>query len=318
MKDLIEVYSITEEEPRLRKKEELLNYYKNLEDTPDVILYDLEEDSLISLLEEIQIMPFLNPYKVIILTNPDFLYGHKYDEKVLNQFLKYLSNPVDYSKLIIILENFDKVIEPFKSKLKVNAKIEIIKKLSKEEFKPYAENLIREKGYSISNEALDELILRTSYNQTLLNNEIEKILIYKDNDYDITYDDINLLITRPLEDNVFNLINAIIDNKRNEAYMLYKDLMVLNQDETKIISLLVGKYNELYCTKNLADAGYSQQDIATIMNVSPGRAYYMIKNSNKASKEFFKNAINRLIDYDYKIKSGRIDKTFALEEFILT
>ena len=45
--------------------------------------------------------------------------------------------------------------------------------------------------------------------------------------------------------------------------------------------------------------------------------YYMMKSASLISMDKIKRNINDLIDIDYKIKSGQVDKTIALETYLL-
>ena len=56
---------------------------------------------------------------------------------------------------------------------------------------------------------------------------------------------------------------------------------------------------------------------AQIFDVKPGRAYYMVKACQTISLERIKRNINSLLDIDYRIKSGQLDKSIALELFLL-
>ena len=73
----------------------------------------------------------------------------------------------------------------------------------------------------------------------------------------------------------------------------------------------------MYNVKILSKANVSQDSIASIFNVSSGRAYYMVKNAKSVTIENIKEKLTLLNDLDVKIKTGRIEQAIGLELFLL-
>ena len=73
-------------------------------DSSSVTTYDLEEDSITSLIEDADTISFLTPNKVIIGKN---LSNNNLDEKNLKTLSKYLDNPNSDVLLILVTTNID-------------------------------------------------------------------------------------------------------------------------------------------------------------------------------------------------------------------
>jgi DNA polymerase-3 subunit delta len=149
-----------------------------------------------------------------------------------------------------------------------------------------------------------------------INNELEKLMLYH-TDKNITYQSIKLLVTKNLEDNIFNLLNAFVANDKKTLFSIYEDFMTLNEDEMRIISAISNKLEEILYTKILMNKNAGKDEIATYFKVKPGRAYYMMEAARKIKEENLKSLIKRVSDLDYNIKSGKIDKKLGLQLFIL-
>jgi DNA polymerase-3 subunit delta len=61
----------------------------------------------------------------------------------------------------------------------------------------------------------------------------------------------------------------------------------------------------------------SQAEIASIFNVSAGRAYYMMKNAKSSNLKKIQENLDYLNQLDANIKSGVIKEDLGLELFFL-
>ncbi|HIT43891.1 TPA: hypothetical protein IAA91_03545, partial [Candidatus Avacholeplasma faecigallinarum] len=182
--------------------------------------------------------------------------------------------------------------------------------------KEYIDRLIATNGFSIDENAVTLLL---SYNLELseLSNDLKKLMCYDFDSKKITEQDVKLLVSRPLDDNVYQLIEAVLDKNYRHIFSSLKDFKLQNMPSSYIVSLLINKFQELYNTYILSKANMSQADIANVFHVSSGRAYYMLKNIKKLSLDKIKQNLELLNDLDYNIKSGKLDQNIGLELYLL-
>lgn len=302
----------------VKNNEKLNEMLGTINEEYDLQIHDLEDESLALLLEDLNMIPFLTATKVVVVKNPIFLYKpSSYDSKLIDAFTKYINNPIPSTTLIIMIESLSEIDSKLKKLLEENSSIINVSLPKETEIKPYITAYLTKKGYKYDETAVDELIFRIKGNFERADVELEKLMTYKYEDKIIKFTDVRLLVSKDLDDNIFDLVSAVIDGNKRKSMEIYDDLMVLNEDESRIISLLINKFNEMYQTKVLVEKGYSKNDIANLFNYKPGRVYYMMKSASLVSMDKIKRNINDLIDIDYKIKSGQIDKTIALESYLL-
>ncbi len=310
------VYSIDSSDDLIKKNkiDSIINSYDL--NTSEVINLDLEETSIITLLEEINMIPFLYDKKIVVAKNLNFLKNQKTDPKLVNLFFDYLKKPVDSTILILVLDSGIKAATI--KKIKENSAYFKLDKIDIKDINQIVLDNFNNLGYTISKNALDELILRSNndYNRVLI--EIEKITTYKGNDYNIDINDIFLLVSKDLSDDVYDLLNAIFESNKVVALQIYDSLIKSNVDELKILSVLQNKFIEIYQTKELVLEKVSREQIADIFKVKSGRAYYMIKNANLYKVQQIKDNMNKLLDLEYKIKSGQVDKKLGLQLYLLS
>jgi DNA polymerase-3 subunit delta len=273
----------------------------------NLIKFDLSENGVFSLLEELNTSSFFEPNKVIVAYNVK-------EDLDDDRLIKYLLNPNPSNYLFISIKNDKyKIYES----LKKNSLIIENNVLKPEEFLKYVLKEAKRLGYNIDNDAASELAKRSLEDYTLLNNNLDKIFSYKYDSKNINLNDINQLITKDLDDNIFDLVEEVIKNNKNKAYDIYKELLKKNTDESLILGSLIYKFKEMAMTKVLLNDKCDKAQIAEILNVKEGRAYYMIKNVSNVRSEDLIDKLNRLLDIDTKSKTGLVNLSQELEMFIL-
>lgn len=306
------LYLLNTQENFLINKEKDKIIKENNIDEINVNEYDLEETSIKDIIDDCSTYSLFNEKKVVVVNNSYLFTSKKSKEEDLKILEDYLNNYNPDTILIFTLN--DKLDERKKvTKLirKVGKVLELdikdIKSIVKEMFEPY----------KIENNLITLFIDRVGNDLTLINNEINKIKIYKDKDLEITKEDIISLTTENIEANIFLLIDSIINKNKKEALLIYNKLIDLNEEPIAIIIALANKIRSIYQTKELYKKGYKESDIASILGVKPGYLYYLKDSLNKYESYKLSNLLEQLADLDYGIKKGTISKKQALELFII-
>lgn len=281
----------------------------------NVLTYDLEELELYEFLQEITTVSLLSDKKVIKVKNAWFFYEDRGEN--LQSLIHYFQNPKTDTTLIFLLKKDVDSNFLISREAKKYIRFEVVDKMEEKDFYPYIKNYFAELKYQISDEAINELIDRVNYDFNSLYNEIEKLKLFAYDDRKITLKDINLLVPRNLEDNIFELSNAIIAKNKRKALEIYYDLLTKNETPVNLILNISYKLKEIITTKHLLDQGYNEKSIMDYFNVSKGRAYYMIKNANSMAMPQLKKYYDTLADLDFKIKSGEMEPKLGLELWLL-
>ena len=173
------------------------------------------------------------------------------------------------------------------------------------------------KDYNIDYKTINLFLDRVGNNPLIIQNEINKIKIYKENDKTITDEDILNLTTKLIEIDIFKLIDYIVRKDKEKALELYYEMLKMNEEPIKIIVILANQFRIMYQSKELLKKGYSEKDIANILKIHPYRVKLAIQNSRNYTSEVLLKNLNNLADIDIGIKTGILNKDLALELFIL-
>lgn len=74
---------------------------------------------------------------------------------------------------------------------------------------------------------------------------------------------------------------------------------------------------EIEDIKRYLKIGLDQRQISEKMNISNGKAYYLIKESKLLEVKDIEKTIDAINILDFKIKSGQIDKTLGVYLFLI-
>lgn len=288
----------------------------------NVTTYDMEEKSIEDALNDACTIPFMSEKKVVIIKNAYFLSSAKKPKKEVKQnleaFNRYLENPCEET-LLIVLAPYGKLDErkSITKTLKAHSIVEECKPLKEQDLRSWIKRQLGKNDIKIDTDALNELMSRVENNTEVLVNETQKLVLYAEGKRKVDIDMIKKVITKNVEDNVYEITNMLLENNRSKALEIYYDLVQHSEDPLRILGILVNKYREILHTKLLLNAGKDKAYIASYFHATSGRAYYIMKNSRGVSIELVEKHLRTLEDMDYKIKTGQIDKKLALELFIL-
>ena len=300
-----------------QRKKQLIEQFVSIDDQMNLTYYNEEANNDISqLIIQCQTYPFLSDYRVIVYENPSFIFDSKLlDAKQQQTLVDYLSNPVETTVLIIVINKTVNSNSLIYKKISKYFKIEKFDKLSQNDFEKLVRDDLKTNSVNISKDALDLLLSRLDNDVEKYKNELNKLLTYGS---ELDYQDIDYLINQPIENDIFKLTNAINQNDLAASLKVYRDLLTNNKNDVlSIIGLLASQYRSMSQVKLLSQLGYNNAQIAAKLNVSAGSVYYKLRDSLNLSAKKLMNKLNQLAILDESIKSGLTEPVSGLELFII-
>ena len=305
-------YIISAEEKE-EAKEKIEEIRKSIKLDFDYSDYDLEEDGLYPIIDELTtISLFDNPKFIVINSSENII---KANDKAFVELLTAMNSQENDNVLVFIfLNGFDQKNERLSRIKRYSSFIEInLKNMPLDE---YARNVFSKDGYQIDEHTISLLVLYTA-SLASLKQSINILECYKYQEKIITDDDVKKLVVPPLEDNVYNLIDSVIQKDKARIFSILADFKKENIQYSFLVSLLINKFQEMYNVNILAKSGITQADIQDLFNVSSGKAYYMLKNAKAVDTYEIKKNLSMLNDLDYQIKTGKVDQNIGLELYFL-
>lgn len=279
-------------------------------DSSSVTTYDLEEDSITSLIEDADTISFLTPNKVIIGKN---LSNNNLDEKNLKILSKYLDNPNSDVLLILVTTNIDARKKTVK---------EVINKLSLVNISTDTKTLVKDilKGYDVEYRVIN--LLEEYYSEDIerLISETKKLAVAFIDTKKITYKDALNLLVKPLNKQdtlAFDLVREIALKDKKKALNIYNELLSYNIESYALFGLLESQYRLLYQVKVLNKRNISYNDMASILEAHPFRVKKTLELVRYYTLKEIRKLLKNLSDIDYKIKSGIYENNIIIDLLIL-
>lgn len=319
------IMAIYGEVPELveKKSNEIVESYLNeKKDDFNYVKYNLYDTSFNQIMEEALTMPFISEKKAIVVKNAFIFTGEKVSKDIqpnneqVNEFLEKYDG-----ENFIIFEVYQNKLDERKKitkTLKKTSKLAKVEQMSEQEIKNWIKNKLHENFKDIKQDALDLFIELTGINFNIVSQELEKIILFLGERTTINKKDVEEIINRSLEQNVFLLTEYIQKGEKYKAIQLIKDLIVMKEEPIKLLALITSNYRLYYQCKILSRKGYSGQQIAKTINVHPYRVKLALNQVKHYQLTHLLNIIDQCAETDYKLKSSYMDKQLILELFILS
>ncbi|MGR3207450.1 DNA polymerase III subunit delta [Bacillus glycinifermentans] len=293
------------------------------EETKDFNLsvFDLEEDALDLAVEDAETFPFMGERRLVVAKNPTFLTAEKKKDKPehnLEALEAYIAQPAPYS-VFVLLAPYEKLDERKKltKLLKKHADMVEAKELNGPETADFIKGLAKSEGKQIDSDAAEELVILCNASLSAIAQEVKKLSTYIGDRDEILLEDVRKLVARGLEQNIFELINKVVNRRRTEALQIFYDLLKQNEEPIKMMALIANQFRLILQTKYFSQQGYGQKQIASNLKVHPFRIKLAIDQARLFSETELKSIMEQLAVMDYEMKTGKKNKQLLLELFLL-
>jgi DNA polymerase-3 subunit delta len=281
----------------------------------DIIQYQMNEDDILDVIEDASTISMFANKKIIVLNSCDFFKANKTIDN-LDRLEEYLTkfNTDTYMIFICNTDKVDARKKIYKLVKKIGKIIEC-KKESNNYLSNYVNNYVKENDYTI--QSADYFLKVVGSNLNNINNELDKLFMYKINDKKISNEDIDKITIRNMENEIFDLTDAVIKNDIDTSLKLLDKFTMKNYDEVQILILLANQFRFLYQVKRLLNKNKRYDEIAKILEVNPYRVKFTIKKLYTYTEDMLLDNIRRLAKIDHDIKLGIMNKRLALELFMI-
>lgn len=266
-------------------------------DLTNVVSYDLDETSIRDAIVDLDTVSLFGK-KVVKVFNLD-----KIDDS--DCLIKYLDNMCDNVLILVSykkLDNRKKITKVLKSKT-------VYKEIFNYDFNGFVRDNLD--GFSMDFMTINLLVSYCDGDIKRLFNELEKLKLYKFNDKVINSDDVNRLVRRGYDSTIFNLIDEINDGNRDKVISIYKELLLENETEEKILYTIANHYRLLYKVK-IKSMSMSDNDIIKLYKIHPYRFNKLKMQCKVVSSDRILSMLKGLSDIDISVKSGKMDISTAM------
>lgn len=260
-----------------------------------------EDKNILDIINFASAFPFGSERKLVIV---------KEFEKIKDKknLVRYIDSPADFTHLVMIntgsISNTGS--EPY-NKLAEKGFIFEAKELKGNHLNDWLIGYAESKGKILSHENAQLLVDIAGENRTMLEAQLEKIIVFLGEEKEITIDIIKSLSTALKEYNIFDLQNALSKKKKEDSLRIALGMLENGAEPTFIIYMLTRYFTGLSRINELKSKNIPDQAAARIVGTHPYYYKdYLYARTLYSDKDLFKIA-EALLKADISIKTSTTD-----------
>ncbi|MEI6751233.1 MAG: DNA polymerase III subunit delta [Candidatus Saccharibacteria bacterium] len=267
---------------------------------------DGEEASYEQLQGSAESHPFLSEKKLVILRSPSA------NKQFVENFDKWLERVADTSEVIILEPKIDKRLGYFKQ-LKKHTELVMCDDLNDMQLPSWLVGLAKDKKANLSLSDARYLIERVGSNQMLLQNELEKLILYNQ---DVTRSSIELLTSHLPQSTVFNLLDAAFGGNTKKALEIYEEQRAQKVEPLMIMGMIAWQLHVVALVKTATDK--TPNDIAVEAKINP----FVVQKSQAIARRLtlsqLRNIIKTTAELDTRLKTTTMNSDEALCQLLIS
>ena len=284
------------------------------QDEADVEYYDGLTMALTidDVMEAVSTVSLFSSKKIVVVTNP--LFVNTKDEQGNQRLESYYQHPdYDISLIFVLKPGIDQRKAMVKTILKYSniIRLDSVDDIGKAKM---VATMLKQKGIHLSQPLKEALLTRLANDGYTIAKELDKLSLYGQIH---TVDEINTLISPPLESSAYALSDAIVSRDFAKAISIYRDLIRQGNQAVALVALLATNFRFYYQVLVLRDLDMDDATIADNLHIKKGRIFYASKILNHLTVSKADTVIGLLADLDQSIKQGRIEPNFGFEVMLL-
>ncbi|GFI22541.1 putative protein YqeN [Lachnospiraceae bacterium] len=307
------IYLLYGEEAYLRKQycEKLRKALVLTEDTMNCNVYAGKDINVNEVIDLANTMPFFADCRVIIIENSGWLKNGE------DQIVALVKSLPQTTYMIFVEEEIDKRSKLYKA-ITANGYAALCEMQDEATLKKWVLGLLKKENKGITADALDLLLDKTGTSMENIRQEVEKLICYKYYEKGITEADVQALCAIQIQNQIFDMVEAVAQKEQKRALKLYYNLLALKEAPMKILALTARQFHMLLQVKEMKLKGYQDGEIAKKTGLNP---YYLKKKYIPQAAQFqmqqLTTALTTCVEAEECVKTGRISDKLSVELLII-
>lgn len=279
----------------------------------DLIILHADSNSAVDALEQLESMPFLAKFKLVIFKNFDVL---KASDKML--IAEYVKDHVPSSILVLTADKIDERIKANKLINEKAIKILCRSPYNSSDILRWLNIELRKKNISMENESKELFARSIELDYNLANNELEKLILLTKGKGHISIEDVRDSVGRSKVNKVYDLQNEIGKRNLKNSLTILENMISYNESAVFIIIMLTSFFRTIWKIKalqrnNLGNSEIQKRHMPEIhYKFRPDYIHYAKNFSKQAIREIF----SLLLQADIDAKSLNLKDAVILEMLI--
>lgn len=251
-------------------------------------------------------IPFLSAKKLVVLK------GAAANKSLSEKIGEVLKNVPATTELVIVEAKLDKRGTYYKT-LKAHKSFQEFGELDEQALGKWLIGAAKEHGGELSTDNAHYLLARVGLNQRLLDNELDKLILFNPK---ISRETIDLLTEKNPRSTIFDLLESAFAGNHRRAMDLYEEQRKLRVEPQAILALIAWQLHVLALVKFAGNR--SAGEIASEGGINPYVVSKSLTIARRLSEEQLKSLIHKALKLDIRLKSETIDADSALKNLLIS
>lgn len=261
-------------------------------------------DELERFQESVEAMPVFEERRMVVVTSRDFSAEIKEDSYQL--LTEMLEDMPEFTYVVFICGTIKKTSKIYKL-LSSKCTTCVFEKQKPAQLISWICNVFTKKGYEISKDTASFLLEYAGSDMTKLLKEIEKLSAYELKTKCITEDSIKAVVTRTIDSQVFELLDAVMYKKKDTAFEILNSLMREKEEPVYINGALMRNISGVLQYKILKSEGQPISAISEKMGLRPFVQKKYAEFDKKFTEGFLSEMLNNCAYCDIGFKTGEME-----------
>lgn len=310
--DLKQVYLLYGEEAylRLQYRDKLKKALVPPDDTMNYHYFEGKNINPLELIDLAETMPFFADRRVIFVENSGFF------KKSADRLADYLKEPSPTAEFVFVETEVDKRSRMFKAVKDAGRAVEFGAQ-NEATLKKWILVMLKKEGKRISEPTLNYFLQKTGTDMENIRRELEKVFCYTLERDVITESDIDAVCIRQVNNQIFDMVEAIALRRQKQALKLYYDLLSLKEPPMRILFLVGRQFNLLMQVKELKKKGYDDRRIGEKTGLHGFIVKKYVSQASRFSMTELKEALTACVEADEAVKTGKMNDVMSVELLII-
>lgn len=255
-------------------------------------------------------MPFFAEHRLIVIEDSGFF------KKASAELAEYLGQLPETTYFIFVEEEVDKRNKLYKAVQK-KGYVSEMKRQDDRTLLKWVLGLVKKEKKQISQNDAAYFLQLAGEDMENLQKELEKLFCYTMDQDVIRREDIDVICTNQISNNIFAMVNAVAEKRQQEALQYYYDLVALKEPPMRILYLLIRQFRLILQVKNLLLGHASRSEISE----KTGIRSFAVRQYEGQCRFFSESELKEILadgaQTEEAVKTGFLDDRLGVEIFIV-
>ncbi len=279
-------------------------------DTMNAAFYQGKDTNPKELIDLAETMPFFADHRLILVEDSGFF------KSGAEELAEYMEHVPDTTTFVFVETEIDRRSRMYKA-LKNHGRIVEFAAQNQELLTRWMLGRLKRENKNITKAAMQAFFDRVGTDMGTLDREMEKLICYcMDRDV-IELPDVEAVCPQAVTNRIFDMVSAIVECRRKDAFEMYYDLLALREPPLRILFLITRQYNILMQLKDLRRKGMNNSAMAKAAGIPPFAVSRSLGQASRLSIDSIKKILAYSVELEEAVKTGQMNEQIAVELVII-